>query len=208
MIKIKKPQTFHILDERSKQMHYGANQCWYKEKWQRTSGCGPTTYAHIIHYLVTTRTDLSSKIAIDTTNKTGFITLMDDIWSVVTPGLFGIYSINKFYKNALNYVQKNDVLININIIKIPAFILKRPSKLEITEFLSKALEKNMPVAFLNRSNGKVSNLSSWHWTTIIGFSPEDMMVDILDNGNNVSIDIGLWLRTTILGGGLVAFDLD
>ena len=63
------------------------------------------------------------------------------------------------------------------------------------------------MAFLNYSNGALSNLDSWHWVPLISLSLHEdggCHCTILDAGAEHFIDFALWYLTSRLGGGLAS----
>lgn len=71
-------------------------------------------------------------------------------------------------------------------------------------FSKKALDKNLPPAFLNFSNGALDNLDSWHWVSL-------MKAEDIEGHRSAPYwtkamkgrSISLWHGTTRFGGGLV-----
>lgn len=201
---IKNLSLFKITDEISQNTYYGNNQEWYKSAWQRLSGCGPTAVANIIFYFSQTNPDT----VLSEPAKRDCLLLMEEIWKYVTPNMGGISSTGMLIKGVLKYIQAKELNITLDVIDIPKNRLLRPDFQKILEFLVAALNKDMPVAFLNLHNGKVKELDSWHWVTVISleYDGDQAYADILDEGMIKKINLAEWFNSTIIGGGFVSFN--
>jgi pyruvate-formate lyase-activating enzyme len=111
-------------------------------------------------------------------------------------------------KGVLKYIRDKELNIKLEVIDIPKKRRLRPEFQKLMEFLAAALDNDMPVAFLNLHNGKVKELESWHWVTIISIEYDESQAyaDILDEGIIKKIDLAEWFNTTIIGGGFVSFN--
>ena len=93
---------------------------------------------------------------------------------------------------------------------IPDKRMSRPALSSVVDFIAKGLDSDCPIAFLNLSNGKVSNLDRWHWVTIVGLETDQdnnhVSAQIFDGGKEFEIDLKLWYETTTLSGGFVFFE--
>lgn len=196
-----------INEELNNEIYYGSNQEWYTKKWQRMSGCGPSTVANIIYYINRTR-NLSSNPSDLTKNE--ILNLMNEIWNYVTPGLLGVSSTGRLCKGVKKYIHFKNMNINLDFLDIPKKKALRPEIQTVMTFLLNAIEMDSPVAFLNLDHGTIRELDSWHWVTIIALEDEqdetNAFVTILDGGLEKRINISEWLRSTKLGGGFVSFE--
>lgn len=197
---------FQIRDENGV-IYFGADQEWYQEIWQRRAGCGPTNCAQLLWYL--SQTDLNGRalVQFNMREKSGALSLMEEVWQYVTPGGMGVNSTELFCKGAAKYGESRDVPLAFQELKVPAFPLTRPSQKQVMDFIARMISNDIPIAFLNLSNGALRNLENWHWVTLVGFSPEKMTAIMYDQGESHEIDIGLWLKTTTLGGGFVGIQI-
>jgi hypothetical protein len=184
---------------------YGANQSWYEESFQRRAGCGPTSAAHLIWYLAGAHAGCAAlcPAAGGERTKDNFLPLMQNLWTYVTPGPMGVNTTVIFTEGARRYGADRGVPIDARALPVPVFPSMRPDAKEAARFLTDALSKDLPVAFLNLSNGSLANLDSWHWVTFVAFEPESFGALMYDNGNRQEIDLKEWLGTTLLGGGFV-----
>ena len=200
------PELFGIVDENWQKPHYGGNQLWYPQKLQRLSGCGPTVASNIFFYLSHPKNtpELSKR-----PTKEDWIVFMEEMWKVVTPSLFGVYTIEMFCKPLLEFIKTQGFDLQYHICEVPKEMSQRPDLSQVVHFLDRALSNDAPVAFLNLCNGEVNNLDRWHWVTIISLEyhdPENIAhVNILDEGQIKKIDLALWLSTTTLEGGFIYF---
>lgn len=203
-IALRSPQVLRIQGEG--RLFFGAEQEWYRELWQRQAGCGPTTCAHLLWYLAQTRPQCRALVSRDCGAKEGFLALMEEIWHYVTPGKMGVNSTAILRKGALRYGAERGVPLSCRVLEIAAKPFARPGAAQLAEFISAALAGDLPLAFLNLAKGAVANLDSWHWVTLVALDTTTMSATMYDQGEEALINMGLWLKTSALGGGLVALE--
>jgi len=195
-------EIFMIKDIKRNMVYYGCDQEWFSKKWQRISGCGPTTASNIIHYIK--NREISSCFS-----KDYCLDLMKEVWKYVTPTLKGVNTTKMFSECFLSYADDNGIDAKARICDVPKEKFSRPELQKIVKFIEEGLTKDSPVAFLNLCNGEESNLDRWHWVTVVSIEYDEVegkaFAGILDQGLVKKIDISLWLRTTTLGGGFVYF---
>ena len=185
----------------------GADQEWYRELWQRQAGCGPTNTALLLWYLAQTRSECKALVSLDCRNKEGFLALMETVWHYVTPGKMGVNSTAILTKGALRYGEERGVPLNCRVLEIAAKpFARRPQATELMEFIGAALADDLPVAFLNLAKGALPNLDSWHWVTLVALDKTAMTATMYNQGQEAVINMGLWLKTSGLGGGLVVLE--
>ncbi len=207
-ISIRNKDIYKIEEESMEQPLYGGDQDWYGTRWQRMSGCGPTTVANIIYYLSRTRglSECHAKLT-----KKECMELMDEIWNYVTPTINGISSAGMLHNCVRKYLDKKKLDIKLDILDVPKKKPLRPDFSQVLVFLSKALSNDSPVAYLNLDHGTIEELESWHWVTIISLEYEEgagpAYVEILDGGLIKQINLCEWYKTTRLGGGFVSFEI-
>jgi hypothetical protein len=198
---LRNPECFEILDEDSLTVYKGCNQVWYKKKWRKMAGCGPTAASNIVIY--------SNKNKI---NKNDALEIMDELWNYVTPTLMGVNTTEIFYEGFMKYAAENNRNAQFKVIDIPKEKETRPSYEMMFDFIEASLDNDVPIAFLNLCNGEEKFLDKWHWVTIISLEYEGdkslAAVEILDEGMVKKINLPLWYRTTTLGGGLVSFSIE
>jgi len=172
--------------------YIGGSQEWYEDTWHKKSGCGPVAASNIVLYFL-------RKHGIER----DYSKLIHDMFNFVTPTIRGVDSSVIFVDGLLNFASVNGINIMPQVLEIPRKKRDRPDSDTLGEFIINALKTDSPVAFLNLSNGSVSNLENWHWVTIIAFDPETMITEISDHGKLLCINISEWLETSMLGGSLV-----
>lgn len=185
-------------------IYYGADQNWYPNPWQIQSGCGPTCASHLVWYLARTGKQAGRLCSYTGNSKENILRLMIDIWDYVTPGMLGVHTTGMFCEGIIKYGQEKGVPLEVYQLDCNPLPAKRPSYEEVSTFIERAFEHHAPVAFLNRSNGDLANLSSWHWVTLMAQEENGML--IYDQGRSKVIDLKTWLNTNILGGGFVWID--
>lgn len=200
------------IKTKSGMIEYGANQNWYKDNWQRKSGCGPSSAANLFAYLASQNPngemlcDLRPPFEQDS-----YLKHMENLWAFVTPTMNGVNSTKLFMDGSIKYAKSRGVHITTHHLDLGNKTdCKRPGVDECIEFIKEGLESDCPVAFLNLSNGKVKNLHFWHWVTIVDLwedSDGTIYVTASDEGIKRDFDIKLWVETTLLGGGFVYFTI-
>lgn len=200
---IANPSLLEIRDGGS--VYLGGNQEWFSSSWQRKAGCGPTNCANLMRYLAATRESCKPLCPYNANEKSGFVQLMEDVWQHLTPGNMGVNSTRLFMQGAKSYSDAKGVALIANSLPVPPLHNGRRSYEGVSAFILSSLESNLPVAFLNLSNGTLDNLDSWHWVTII--SLRETKAEIYDQGKSVLIDLQQWLASSVMGGGFVSLDI-
>jgi len=179
----------------------GGSQEWYHDAWHKKSGCGPIAAFNIAWYIL-------QKNNIFENNETpDYQKLIDEMYSFITPGLSGVDNSTIFINGFMNFASERNMNLKPYILDIPKIKSNRPSDEKLKDFIITAMSVDTPVAFLNLSNGTITNLENWHWVTIIAFDTETMTVDIADYSEIITINILDWLKTSLLGGAFVFFDI-
>jgi hypothetical protein len=183
---------------------YGGSQGWYNREWSQKAGCGPTTASNIVWYLASTRENLKCLCEHDGFCRAGFVDIMSDMWGYVTPGSMGVNKISMLTKGIISYAAQRGAVLKAQSFPVPRIAALRAPWQEAAAFLTDAMARDLPVAFLNLSKGELKNLDTWHWVTITAFDDETGQAEISDEGVRKEIDMRLWYRTTKIGGGLAA----
>ncbi len=206
MHKLSNPSFFDFTDHKGGPCR-GANQEWYGDPWQRRAGCGPTTAATLLSYLAAAHPALAPLAPEGLGHDAAaFRPYMEAVWKNVTPTMRGLNSLALFTDGSLAFARERGVPIETHALAIPGKNEAiRPSLEDCRRFMEKALSKDCPLAFLNFSNGALTNLDSWHWVPLIAAweEGESLRCAILDDGKEKVIDFSLWYLSSKLGGGLV-----
>ncbi|MDL2232038.1 hypothetical protein LJC63_00465 [Ruminococcaceae bacterium OttesenSCG-928-L11] len=203
-VSLRTPQVLRIEGEG--QSYFGANQAWYRDSWKRQAGCGPTTSAHILWYLSRTRAGWESLCPYDGNRQAGFLSLMNEVWEYVTPTAMGVNKTGMLLEGVIRYAASKSIPLTGTTVEVPPLGMAKSRTEDATNRIARALSADIPVAFLNLSNGSLQNLDSWHWVTIVAFAPQTNLALIYDQGQCKEIDLALWMKTTTLGGGFVLLD--
>ena len=203
---LSRPELFNFIDLKGAPCR-GADQEWYLDPWQRRAGCGPTTAATILSYLAHQHPSLSKLAPKDVRAASTFVSYMEEIWTKVTPTPRGLDSLSLFSQGCRSFAFCRGV--TISSLELPIAGISDPNRATLEQcrhFLLQALALDCPLAFLNFSNGALSNLDSWHWVPLISVEELNdgrLFCAVLDEGKEKQIDFSLWLSTTGKGGGLV-----
>lgn len=181
---------------------FGCDQDWFKSFWQRKAGCGPCAGANLLLYLGKTG---KVSLPLIVKNQADFLSLMEVCWTYLTPTIMGLNTPHLMQKGLDAYFQSRESNLLSRALEIPAENNKRPALSQVESFILEGLMAESPVAFLNLSNGKIAELESWHWVTVVGLSGTGESAELLiyDNGNQIRVNLNLWLNTTTRGGGFV-----
>ncbi|MGI6153721.1 MAG: hypothetical protein ACOYJB_07815 [Christensenellaceae bacterium] len=184
---------------------YGASQVWYPSWLQRMSGCGPTAASNLLWYLAATRPESCGALfAGDGTKRADMVRLMQRVWQYVTPGMRGVDKASMLAEGGVQYGADNGIIIRPRVLEIPAADSGLYTD-AVFAFLSTAFADDLPVAFLNLSNGALANLESWHWVTLIAANSA-LCAQMYDQGGRQMLDLDLWLQTTKKGGAFVVLE--
>lgn len=204
IISIQSPELLHI--QKNEAFSYGAHQAWYLKWKMRKAGCGPTAASNLLWYLAATRPEQAGALYHGNgSQRTEMLALMEDVCKHIKPGLLGVNKASMFTKGAVRFGEAHGVSLSPRVLEVPAEEQARPDSNEVLMFLTSALGDDLPIAFLNLSNGGVKNLEAWHWVTLVAVDC-NLQAEIYDQGRRQNIDINLWLNTTNRGGAFVALE--
>jgi hypothetical protein len=130
---------------------------------------------------------------------------MEEVYGFVKPGMIGIMP-GDFIKGAVDFSAFRDYRFAPALLPVPGSKRNRPTSGAVARFIRESLEADIPVAFLNLSSGRIKNLDSYHWVTIILFDEVTGKADIVDNGRRLTIDVIKWIRKTSMGGAFVRIE--
>ena len=202
---LRNPDNLHIMDSLG-DISFGCNQEWYSSDWQRSSGCGPSVASNIMLYMHRSKT---ISLPQEVNNKSECTKLMETVWDHVTPTNKGIYLLAQFCDGLHSFIRSNGYMFESFSLNIPDKNKERPELPAIVHFIAQGLINDCPIAFLNLSNGMISNLDRWHWVTIVSLETDQnnskVLVNIYDGEESINIDLKFWYETTTLGGGFVYF---
>lgn len=203
-ISIQTPTHLHIQNRSA--LSYGANQIWYTTWWSKVSGCGPTTASNILWYLTVSRPHQCGKLFDGNGRRRADMQrLMKTMFKYVTPTRMGVNKASILVSGVTRYGADRGVPLRCRVLEIPEDPSKRPSPEEVYEFLRLAFSVDLPVAFLNLSNGSLKNLDNWHWVTLIS-TDETLQAEMYDQSRRSFIDLPRWLETTTKGGAFVVIE--
>ena len=181
--------------------HTGCDQEWYTTRWQRLSGCGPTTAASL---------SLLQFFPVMPLTQAEALARMEVTWKHVTPSYRGVDTLERFKTGFSAYLTQVGVNHSVHCLPIPKAKDKRPLIEEAIRFIKEAVEKDIPVPFLNLHNGLVRNLEAYHWVLITAIrctaDHSVVEVEIVDGGKVFFIDLILWLTSSRAGGGFLYFE--
>ncbi len=204
---LRAPQLLLITRPGGHPPAFGGDQTWYASRWQRQSGCGPTTAATLLAYLAQTCPQAASLLPSQPLHYDTFVPWMQQLWGFVTPDARGVHKADRLLDGVLALASSHQLFLEPHVFLVPAATSKRPPWDSCLAFIKDGLEQNSPVAFLNRSRGRLTNLESWHWVTITALcqTRQGTVAEVSDSGERKTIKLSLWYQSSRLGGDLVWF---
>ena len=195
-------EAFKIVDRATGEVFYGCSQDWFGTHWQKLSGCGPAAVTNILMY----RNSVKDGSVRD---KGTAESLMEEVWKFITPTTKGIPTVEMLLERVTSYGEARGKITLYRDCVVPREKSMRPSIETVASFIDDALGRDAPVAFLNLCNGDENTLEDWHWVTVVEMerraSDGRVIVNILDRGRKMPIDLSLWLETTTSDGGFLHF---
>lgn len=180
---------------------YGYNQEWYRDDWQRLSGCGPTTATQVISYVQFRDGLLDSAASAD---GEAALERMEEVFQYVRPRFGGgLYKTQWFHEGLNDYCEKKELPYTVKRMGVYPFAVCRQPLQQVMNFIKQGLGSDSPVAFLNRHRGHEQGLSTWHWVPIVKLmeNNDDVRCVVYDEEIECIFSLKKWLQDTMLGGG-------
>lgn len=179
--------------------HYGYDQEWYPERWQKLAGCGPTTASVMMSYVearLTGRVITSQKEAEEK---------MLTLWPYATPRMHGLYKTRWLKEGLERYMADHALPGRPEMLSVAPIRLLRPRMSALAQFLREGLEAECPIGFLNLHNGGFEPLYSWHWMPFVRIAETETGWEgtVMDEGKLIDFPLERWLKHSRFGGGFV-----
>ncbi|MEA4888018.1 MAG: hypothetical protein VB070_00935 [Clostridiaceae bacterium] len=189
---------------------FGCDQDWYSEAWQRQAGCGPCTSATMLLYLARSQPFFRPLYPLIEQNhdQANFTLFMEKIWHYVTPGRMGVNEASMLTSGVARFADSYAIALESAVFPVPGQMNHRKPLSSFVQFIADGLNLDSPVAFLNLSNGRLDNLDSWHWITLVAlyeYADQTIWSDVSDSGERKLINLSLWYQTSRLGGAAAYF---
>lgn len=120
-----------IYDEKEV-VGYGGNQDWFLETWPQKAGCASVLGSNLYAYYMN----------IKEAHKNEFLSIMNDLYSYMTPGRMGFPFFYKFAHQMVKRMEKE------NIHLIPKYLKKSKSVDMSIQFVKKSIDEKHPVGVL------------------------------------------------------------
>lgn len=207
-ISVSKPEALWIQAGEAGEGYFGGDQEWYPERMQRLAGCGPTCAANITAYLAMTRPSLRALYGGEAMRLPLFCEHMVELYRYVTPGNMGLNRVEMYTQGMADYTASKGLALTAHSFEVSGNMARtRPSADEMAAFVRRGLESDCPIAFLNLTRGRVSNIQPWHWITLMAAEIDEgvLVAEASDEGKKIHFDLRLWYLSTRMRGGLVYF---
>lgn len=198
-------ESFDITGEGG-EIYHGGDQRWFSKEFRKEAACGATTCANILGYMARADEGLSGLADFDLKSKAGFLSFMEAVYPCVRPGFIGIMPAD--YTRGLDeFTSTGNFKCETETLTVPGSKQSRPTPGKVLRFIGDSLEKDIPVAFLNLSSGRVKNLEGYHWVTIAAIDEDGLIATIIDNSRRLEVNLDKWLKKTTLGGAFVRAEI-
>ncbi len=207
-ISVSKPEALWIQAGEAGEGYFGGDQEWYPERMQRLAGCGPTCAANLAAYLAMTRPALRALYGGEAMRLPLFCAHMVELYRFVTPGNMGLNRLEMYTQGMAEYTASKGIALKAHTFDVCGNMARtRPSADEMAAFVRSGLESDCPIAFLNLTRGRVSNIQPWHWITLTAAEIDDglLLAEASDEGKKIYFDLRLWYLSTRMRGGLAYF---
>ncbi|MDR0531336.1 MAG: hypothetical protein LBG83_04640 [Oscillospiraceae bacterium] len=180
---------------------FGGSQTWYPKYWQRMGGCGATAASLLVWYLAQTRPRCAALCPIQRRSKSEFLSIMNEMFTCITPGFRGVNTSSKFSAGLYLYLKRYGIMCD----GLSCYDIV-PQKRHVSaaeRHVAQELQADRPVAFLNLHSGNQKHLDGWHWTVLTAFDPKNGNAKLCDQGAEIEFSLRDWLQTTKRGGAFV-----
>ena len=183
-------QGFPLIKDPEQNFWYGGSQEWYRKRFGRLAGCGPTCAANLAaFYGVGTRPDMGLLDASPLYSKDHYLSLMDRTYQYVKPGMMGFPWRDKFQEKFLRYAFDNGVSFSTDYVE-------GWSEIETPlNFIRSELNAGRPLALLILVHTEITlDDETWHWMALTGYIPEAGKILVSTYGRRKYLDAGLVFR--------------
>lgn len=143
---------------------YGGNQEWFRDDWAIKAGCASVLGSNIYAYYK----------GIEECSKDEYLTIMEDLYTWMTPGRMGYPYFYKFTHKMLERLKEDDIYLK------PRYLKKSNSIKKSIDFVKKCIDSHHLVGVLILSHlAKELEEDNWHWICISGYNEKEDDVDII-----------------------------
>ena len=171
--------------------HYGADQHWYKNRFEGMSGCGPTTAAMITMYLARVFPDCSGLYGYTfPAKKDEFALHMAEVREFVKPGAMGLTDAGYFASGTAAFARERGVGLGFCILPNGA------GAAEAFGEVKKAVDEGLMPALLILRNPSVElDDFTWHWMAVTGYDGEKDTVFVSTYANEYEFGFSrVWVQ--------------
>ena len=166
---------------------FGGSQKWYRQKYRRLAGCGPTCAANLaaFHRIGVSPDDmLPDGSPVYTFSH--YLDLMDRLWEYVKPGLRGFPWRGRFQEKFLQYASDCGTVLETD------FLEGWTGQEAPLSFVQEEAEAGRPLALLILGHAeKTLDEETWHWMTVVGYDPDDDSLIISNYGKKQRLPASL-----------------
>jgi len=139
--------------------YYGGNQEWFESSWARKAGCASVLAANLYCYFAKRNMDYEH-----------YRELMDEMFSVFTPGVMGFPFFRKFITYFLNYMSTHGYVLE-------AEIYGKASRTDGFTFVTSCIDQDWPIGLLVLTHRHPDiQEETWHWMMITGYTDKKEVI--------------------------------
>lgn len=149
---------FPVIRDDSGTLFYGGSQDWYRQKFHRLAGCGPTCAANLAaFYEIGIRPEKPYR-------KDHFLGLMDRMYEYVKPGMRGFPWRDRFQEKFLQYAKDQGVSLSTG------FLEQWTDAEPPFRYVKNEIDAGRPLAMLILEHTEESiEDETWHWMAVTGY---------------------------------------
>lgn len=143
---------------------YGGNQDWFTDPWAVKAGCASVLASNLYAYYK----------GIEKCSKKEFLSVMEDLYTYMTPGRMGFPYFYKFAHKMIERMEKENIYLKAKYLK------KSKSIEDSISFVKKNIDNHHPIGVLILSHiAEELEDDNWHWICISGYKQKEDDVYII-----------------------------
>ena len=157
----------YVVNEDGQTVGYGGNQDWYPLNWQRRAGCCATNAANMAAFYGLFRPGMEAMYtgSRERIGQKEYLTLMEDMYRRMTPGVMGYPYLAKAGKRFVEYAAERGIFLK------PVAHCHWQHWREAFSVIQQAIDADRPVGMLilfHRAEELKDDI--WHWITVTGYT--------------------------------------
>lgn len=153
-----------LVLEDTKQIGYGGDQAWFKDKWAIKAGCASVCATNVLLYYVEDKREFE---------KDEYVKCMEDMFTIMEPKHRG-------FPYAYLYARRLKKVLDLHNYHLQYRIVRNPYPDDALALVKKSVHEKHPISLLilTHRRRKVRD-DLWHWVTIFGYKETPKGIDII-----------------------------